>query len=591
MIPSPSAPERDSAPPVCAAAPVDAGRRVRPALLAAAGAVWLWTTFSHDLGTRLAHAYYQWARVAGALDAEGGGRGVLVAERILTAGFLLVVAAGVWAAVRGARGLGPEERRDRVLAWLLWAASVHLLWKACIVFATEFVHFAQYGVVGALLCAGLGRTRAQLAFVVATLLGMLDEAWQHWGLAEWIQGIAWHGFDWSDVILNAAGACGGALALRRPDPARDASSRTAVRAAGGLALVLLPLLLLGRARLSELLGSTTYHPTWNEYDIGKPAHWMTPVDGIPLVVASVLFLGEFVLGVRAAAVRGAALALLVLATLAIDPPSRLAGRPVHEPVPETTARRASGPVVVDGRLDEPAWARADRIGPFGFAVPPRDASARPSAATWARVLWDDRALYVAFEARDPDVWGRDVGRDHPRLPGDEVVEVFVDPDGDEVTYYEFEFSPVGAVFDLFNLIPESPADFNPSARFVGLAAWDARGMQHAVTVDGTADRVPDWDPAGPIDEDRGFTVEVAIPWDVFRTTTTPAPDGRVHLPPHPGDRWRLGLFRVERPRRRPDGTPLSRDEGDPFAEFQAWSPSLRASFHRPERFGVLRFAE
>ena len=48
--------------------------------------------------------------------------------------------------------------------------------------------------------------------------------------------------------------------------------------------------------------------------------------------------------------------------------------------------------------------------------------------------------------------------DTPTLPGDEVVEIFVDPDGDEVSYYELEFSPLNVQYDLFNFIPEPPAD-------------------------------------------------------------------------------------------------------------------------------------
>jgi hypothetical protein len=47
-------------------------------------------------------------------------------------------------------------------------------------------------------------------------------------------------------------------------------------------------------------------------------------------------------------------------------------------------------------------------------------------------------------------------------------------------------------------------------------------------------------------------------------------------PPHPGDRWRMHLYRVEA---RPSPAEL------------AWSPTLEADFHRPNRFGELVFTD
>ena len=62
--------------------------------------------------------------------------------------------------------------------------------------------------------------------------------------------------------------------------------------------------------------------------------------------------------------------------------------------------------------------------------------------------------------------------------------------------------------------------------------------------------------------------------------------------PGPGDRWRMGLYRVERPRASADGAAFpSRNEAEGHAQYQAWSPTLRGSFHRPERFGVVEFSD
>lgn len=576
----------------------------RPWALVAALAVWLWSTLAHTWGTELASGYFGWARTPGTLHAAGGDAGIAVAQRILVAAFLLPLAAAAVLVARRVRTMDRGAARERLLAWALWAAFLHVCWKVSIIYATEFVHFLQYGVIGAMLCAALGRgARPQTAFLLATGLGTLDEAWQHWGIDRWIEGDLRFGYDWSDVILNAAGACGGAMfvaALSRGagDPgAEAASSRLLHRTVAALGVVLLPVLLLDRVTLSKVFGTYRYHPFWNEVENGKSVHWLTPGEGIPLFVASVLFLGLLLTRAATVARRGATLATLLLLTLCVSPPSRREGRPLHEDVPTARARCvAAGAVVIDGLLDEAAWTGAERLGPFRHSrsgatwLPLEDGSRLDLAPTHARLLWDDDALYVAFEAEDADVWGRPTVRDDPRLPGDEVVEVFVDPDGDEVTYHEFEVSPLNVVYDLFNLIPETPADLNPSAPFVGLADWDARGFRSAVAVEGTLDRVEDWDPSGPPDEDRRWTVEIAIPWTAFRTTTMPSPLTVVSLPPKPGDRWRVGLYRVERPRRSPlDGAPLSRSDASRFEQLQAWSPSQTGSFHEPARFGVVEF--
>src|SRR5205823_4719683 len=67
----------------------------------------------------------------------------------------------------------------------------------------------------------------------------------------------------------------------------------------------------------------------------------------------------------------------------------------------------------------------------------------------------------------------------------------------------------------------------------------------------------------------GWSAELAIP---FASVT--------NSPPGIGSRWRANFCRIDRP---------SRDESLP-RELTAWSPPLRASFHTPERFGVVEFA-
>src|SRR5689334_2733574 len=64
----------------------------------------------------------------------------------------------------------------------------------------------------------------------------------------------------------------------------------------------------------------------------------------------------------------------------------------------TLAVRTSTPPVIDGRLDDSAWADAPVDGRFSQLYP--DEGKAPSETTEVRVLYDDRAIYVAVRMND-----------------------------------------------------------------------------------------------------------------------------------------------------------------------------------------------
>lgn len=209
--------------------------------------------------------------------------------------------------------------------------------------------------------------------------------------------------------------------------------------------------------------------------------------------------------------------------------------------------RAPSPIYVDGLLNEPAWSVAH---PVHLVL--ADSGQPPRQATSARLLWDDTYLYVAFVCEDDDIWGITTERDQD-IYNQEVVEVFIDDDSDGYSYIEIEVSPLNAVLDLYMLWRDD--------RRKGLWDWDSEGLLTAVHVEG--------DPTQRGTADRRWTVEMAIPLsDCF---TAP------NLPPKPGDRWRINLYRIDR--------------GVNGNEFSAWSPTGRLDFHTPSRFGILEFVE
>ncbi len=603
-------------------------------------ATWAVLTFGHGLGLEIAAAMFRWGSRPETFGAGNAGRAVV--ERLVACGFLALAAVVLGAIAWRLRAHWSRLHRE-ALPWGLWALYVLLIWRVYIVYTTELMHFAQYALIGALVALALDRgRRPQLAFVITVALGYFDEVWQHYGLHVWQRGDPNHWMDWSDPILDAAGACAGILPfvtaarLRGEAPRDDARSlRWAVLVSAAL---LLPLLLLDPVTQARWLGSYRFNPWWQEFSNDKPVHWPGPREGIPLCVGGLLLLGSVLDPRRRGGLSGAGmLLLLALLAVAIEPPSRARGQPVHEVVPTARAPFTETPVVVDGRLDDPVWARAEQLGPFVVGKDGRaalrlgDGSEEPLAATYARVAWDRQALYVAFEVADDDVWAREVGRDDRGLPADEVVEVFVDDGGDERTWYEFELSPTGALYDLFVLRPQSPLDHDPGQPFLPFPRWTASEVQAAVQVQGNVALLKDRLAArAPGSADRGWTAELAIPWAVFKNAVTPNGNTKRKDVPVPGEPWRIALYRIERPRPTPEqlgppGATLAPEEArarlgaseaewntilerkqlvlDPQgrvpqlkvarlaakrrAQLQAWAPPFNPSFHQPHRFGVL----
>lgn len=209
---------------------------------------------------------------------------------------------------------------------------------------------------------------------------------------------------------------------------------------------------------------------------------------------------------------------------------------------EYVAPKTSYPPVIDGRLDDAAWQSAPWTEPFRRS----NRRGRPRQLTRAKLLWDDAHLYVAFEVEDDDIVAPHDQDDAP-LYESEVVEIFIDADSDGATYDEIEVSPGNRLFD---------ARFRRRRKGMDLA-WSS-GTRHAVQVDGTVNVRGD--------RDRGWTAELAIPLD--RLSSVP------RLPPQPGDRWRMNLYRLDH---------------HPGIQGQAFSPVLTGDFHHLPRFGTLVF--
>ncbi len=222
------------------------------------------------------------------------------------------------------------------------------------------------------------------------------------------------------------------------------------------------------------------------------------------------------------------------------------------------------PISVDGRLDEAVW----RAVPWtdDFQDIQGDPLPKPRFRSRAKMLWDSTYFYIAAELEEPDVWATLTKRDTV-IYYDNDFEVFIDPNGDNHEYYEFEMNAHNTVWDLF--LPMPYKDLGKPDE-----AWDIEGLKTGVHVRGTLNN--------PADRDSAWTVEIAMPWKALgEYAHCPAP-------PHAGDQWRVNFSRVEWKIRVFDGR-YEKIKGIPEDNW-VWSPQGVINMHCPERWGYVQFA-
>ncbi len=235
--------------------------------------------------------------------------------------------------------------------------------------------------------------------------------------------------------------------------------------------------------------------------------------------------------------------------------------------------RAQKPPAIDGRLDEASWKKADWTESFVDIEGP--ARPKPRFRTRVKMLWDEAYFYVAAELEEPNIWATYRERDSVIFE-ENSFEVFIDPDGDTHDYYELEINALNTIWDLLLLRPYR--DGGPAA----VNAWDIRGLRSAIAVNGTINV--------PKDKDKGWTIEMAFPWEVLREC---APDNKPR--PDPGDQWRVNFSRVEYRLTTENGAYVKASDpasGKPYLEDNwTWSPQGLINIHYPEMWGFVEFTD
>jgi hypothetical protein len=109
--------------------------------------------------------------------------------------------------------------------------------------------------------------------------------------------------------------------------------------------------------------------------------------------------------------------------------------------------RASGPVIIDGRADEAAWAEAELAADF-FMVLPMDTS-KAQVHTEVRMLYDDTHFYLVainYEKLPGPYYVESLRRDFSFGKNDNFL-LFIDPFDDQINGFTFGANAMGAQWD------------------------------------------------------------------------------------------------------------------------------------------------
>ena len=256
-------------------------------------------------------------------------------------------------------------------------------------------------------------------------------------------------------------------------------------------------------------------------------------------------------------------------------------------IPHYTSHKINSTIQLDGKLDELVWQNAPRSNSF------RDLISGDSTIfdTKAAVLWDDDFLYVGYWIEEANLQATLTERDAPIYTNNDV-ELFI---AGEDAYYEFEINSYGTIYEVLFIWEESyeKKGFSrmkvfdreqagvkpfygvgyknhPRGSRIGYWNWDFTGIQSAVFLDGTIN--------DDNDQDRGWTVELALPWSGMEAFM----GDNFSLPPQDKDVWRMDFSRFNQYKE----PSRANDSGG-----SAWSPHGVWDSHVPECFTYIHFSD
>ncbi len=201
-----------------------------------------------------------------------------------------------------------------------------------------------------------------------------------------------------------------------------------------------------------------------------------------------------------------------------------------EPAPVNISK-VDKPLVIDGKLDEPAWQKATPVEVKYVWGKTNQPSGEPRML--ARFCWDDQYLYIGYEAFDENLVAAGTGEDQgpagnrrevasisSKEAKVDVVEFFVSF-GDEKFFWELHHNALNQFSDIWcSVLDGEPVAKTLQARFgIHFATQEfvnddkdagaslSKAVQLKPKADGSPSTIND-----SSDKDTGYTAELRLPW-------------------------------------------------------------------------------
>jgi len=222
-------------------------------------------------------------------------------------------------------------------------------------------------------------------------------------------------------------------------------------------------------------------------------------------------------------------------------------------------------IVVDGKLDEAAWGEVAWTDPFqdiqGPSLP------KPRFNTVAKMRWDEDYLYIGGYIQEPQIWANQTEHNSV-IFYDNDFEVFIDPNGSNAFYKEYEMNALNTNWNLYLNKPYIDGG-SPTNN------WDVVPILSGVYIDG---KIND-----PKAVNNYWTVEIALPFKSLGYLQK-----NLTVPPQPKDQWRINFSRVEYHVTVVNGE-YQKVPNLPEDNW-VWSSQDVVNMHLPEKWGFIQFS-
>lgn len=206
--------------------------------------------------------------------------------------------------------------------------------------------------------------------------------------------------------------------------------------------------------------------------------------------------------------------------------------------------KTASPLVIDGDLSD--W-ETPFFGPFVK----HNSGLKATQETYAALSWDNENLYLAYKCIDSKIIGSAKKQDTPIFNTDDLVELFIDPDGDSKYYLEIGVNAFSGNYDMIiNCISPLCGGWNTD---ISLDILRMETVSKHTT--------------------NGYNVEIKIPFSSLNAIKKAG-----FKTPIVGTKWKGNLFRIDYG---------SRTE---YLGISSYS-NLEYGFHKPEQFKTFVFLE